>query len=234
LSYDGRYVAFQYWSSSGPYFYGALIRDRQTGTDRAASLSSCGVSAWIPTGLYLGGSISTSVSGDGQRMLFNSPAMNLAAGDLNGKEDVFLRDFLAPASGPACSYCRPGTSSIGCVPSMSTSGIPSASSGAGFTLSCTNVQGQTYGILFMGLAPQLAPGGGPGSHFCVAVSARLTPPTNTSGTFNTCDGFLSIDWNAAVGSTLPPGEEVFAQAWLRDPGATSTVLSDAVQFYVRP
>lgn len=140
------------------------------------------------------------------------------------------------------TFCTAGTTSSGCVPSISGTGTPSASLASGFTLSVTAVEAQKQGILFYGIdnssfAP--SPWGGGSSFLCVK------PPAQRMGTLSTggaaaCSGSLSIDWNAymathpgALGAPLVSGQPVFAQGWFRDPPSPKTTnLTDALSFVV--
>jgi Tol biopolymer transport system component len=90
LSADGRYVAFR--SAATNLVSGdtngvndVFVHDRQTGTTALVS---------VATGGALGNQDSRvpAVSADGQIVVFQSMATNLAAGDTNGTWDIFLHD----------------------------------------------------------------------------------------------------------------------------------------------
>ncbi len=86
LSADGRYVAYQsldYYSR-----WKIWVRDRQAGTTQMVSLTSTG---GAPNGDCSYPSISTT----GQYVVFTCAASNMAPGDTNGVEDVFVRDRTA-------------------------------------------------------------------------------------------------------------------------------------------
>jgi Tol biopolymer transport system component len=90
ISLDGRFVAFSSLASN--LVAGDLNRrrdvfvfDAMTGMVERVSVPAAG-------GEALGESDAPSISGDGSRVVFASKAPNLAAGDLNGRWDVFLRD----------------------------------------------------------------------------------------------------------------------------------------------
>ncbi len=94
VSSDGRFVGFS--SSASDIVTGdtnsvsdVFLRDMSTSTTTLVSINSGG------TGAGNGGSLSSSVSSDGQSVVFRSAASNLVAGDGNGKDDVFLRDTQA-------------------------------------------------------------------------------------------------------------------------------------------
>jgi Tol biopolymer transport system component len=87
---DGRYVAFESWSSNlvegdnndtGDVF----VRDRVNGVTERVSVSTTGAEGNGSSGL-------PSISGDGRYVAFESGADNLVSGDGNGSTDIFVRD----------------------------------------------------------------------------------------------------------------------------------------------
>lgn len=70
------------------------------------------------------------------------------ATDLNGNVGVStLRSFTA--SGPGgLTYCTPGTTTNGCIATMSASGAPSIGAASGFVLTTSDVEGQRAGLVF--------------------------------------------------------------------------------------
>jgi hypothetical protein len=156
-----------------------------------------------------------------------------------------FRIFGTCGSGVPSVYCTAGTTTHGCAPAISFSGAPSASSGSGFTITVSGVEGLAAGIVFYGIdntgyAP--APWGASSSFLCVKHPTQRTGAQNSGGTFTVCDGVLALDWNAyvathpsALGSPFAIGQHVFAQGWFRDPPSPkSTMLSDALEFVVAP
>jgi len=96
ISADGRYVAFQSWPSdpvSGETTgrRDVFVRDRVTGATTRVSIASSGTQANNDSS-----SGGAAISADGRFVTFESLANNLVAGDTNGKQDVFVRDRLAP------------------------------------------------------------------------------------------------------------------------------------------
>ncbi len=96
ISPDGRFVSFQSQASNlvpddtnSSAFNDVFLRDRQAGTTIRASVSTTGEQGNNTSN-------NSSVSADGQRVLFTSSANNLATPDINGTTDVFLRDLAAP------------------------------------------------------------------------------------------------------------------------------------------
>jgi len=90
ISADGRYVAF--YSFASTLVPGdtngrsdVFVRDRVTGTTSRVSVSSSG-------GQGNKESFSPAISADGRYVAFHSRATNLAPGDTNGTDDVFVRD----------------------------------------------------------------------------------------------------------------------------------------------
>jgi Tol biopolymer transport system component len=240
ISADGRYVTYNSNATNlvagdTNGFSDIFVRDRNGGTTVRASVDSLGAQGNT-------NSSDPAISADGRCVAFQSYATNLVAGDTNGFADVFVRDrgWLYPGA-----YCTAGTTSSGCIASISASGSPSASSGSGFTLSVSAVEGQKQGLLFYGLdntgfAP--APWGGSTSYLCIKSPTQRTPAQSSGGTAGACNGALAIDWNlfrastpGALGSPFAAGQHVFAQGWFRDPPSPKTTsLSNAIEFVVGP
>jgi hypothetical protein len=147
-------------------------------------------------------------------------------------------------TGNVTSYCTPSTTTNGCNPVMGASGTPSAAASSGFTLTCSNVEGQRSGLIFYGVSGPVANPWGVGSTstVCVKAPTQRTLVHLTGGSFNACDGQLSIDWLAfmaanpgALGQPLAQGHAFHAQAWFRDPPAVKTTnLSDGLRFLLCP
>jgi hypothetical protein len=141
----------------------------------------------------------------------------------------------------AASYCTAGTTTNGCLASLTSAGSASATAGSGFTLMATSVEGAKSGLIFYGISGQIAsPWGTSSSYLCVKAPTQRTATQSSGGTNGACDGTLSIDWNqfiaanpTALGAPFAGGETVQAQAWFRDPPSPKTTnLSDALQFTV--
>jgi Tol biopolymer transport system component len=91
VSSDGRYVAFE--SGATDLILGdtnnaadIYVKDTQTGSIERVSVDSSGTQS-------NGDSSAPSISGDGRYVAFVSSATNLIASDVNGVDDVFLRDM---------------------------------------------------------------------------------------------------------------------------------------------
>lgn len=149
---------------------------------------------------------------------------------------------VTPCSGQQ-AYCTAGTTTNGCVPSISASGWPSAAASSGYTLQVQQVDGQRQGLIFYGVSGPLAAQWGLGSSFlCVKTPTQRMPVSNTGGAVGQCNGALSIDWRAwtssnpgALGTPFGAGDMVYAQGWFRDPAASkATNLSNALSFALCP
>ena len=198
------------------------------------------------TGLLdqFGGSVA--VSGD--TVVVGADAEGSNATGVNGNQ----ADNSAMDSGAAyvftlpnsVTYCTAGTSTNGCVPSISATGWPSLAATSGFSITVANVEGQKQGLLFYGLSGRTATAWGAGgtSFHCVKAPTQRMQSQNSGGTSGLCDGVLSEDWLAylaahpsALGQPFAAGATINAQAWYRDPSAVkSTNLSDALEFVTQP
>jgi Tol biopolymer transport system component len=90
ISADGRYVAFESDASNlvaddTNGVCDAFVHDRQTGETTRVSVATDGTQGEC-------GSWAASISTDGRYVAFSSYASTLAAGDTNGREDIFLHD----------------------------------------------------------------------------------------------------------------------------------------------
>ncbi len=158
--------------------------------------------------------------------------------DGTGVDHGVVRAFrLFPATPTA--YCTAKTNSMGCAPSMGSSGAPSVSSSSSFLVNCSSVLNQVSGLLFYSQGPGAAPF--QGGTLCVRVPTRRTPPQSSVGSASgsDCSGVFSIDFNARIQSgvdpTLVAGAEVFGQYWSRDPASPSTTsLSNGLRFLISP
>lgn len=177
----------------------------------------------------------------------NGDVYLVASIDINGTTsttddiDVVLR---IPAATAPVAYCTAGTTTNGCVPSISASASPSVSFANPCTVSIASVEGQKSGLIFYGVAgPQALPWSATSSSFnCVKSPTQRSSPQSSGGTVNACDGSLALDWNAfqlgnpgALGSPWSVGDKAFVQGWFRDPPAPkSTNLSDALELTYAP
>jgi hypothetical protein len=147
----------------------------------------------------------------------------------------------------AIPYCAATPNSQGCIPVIGSSGQPSATAGAGFVITGSNVLNGTPGLLLYGFEGQAATPFGHGT-LCLAGPTRRTPGVNSGGspTGSDCSGVYSIDFNAfvagSIGGNPPPdlrvpGTTVDVQWIGRDPGFAwpdNTVLSAGLHLTICP
>jgi hypothetical protein len=146
------------------------------------------------------------------------------------------------------AYCTAKTTSAGCVPATSFTGMPSASASSGFVVSCSQVRNQKNGLVFYGVngSANLPFQGGT---LCVAVPQVRTPIQSSGGNpspADDCSGSFALDMNAYAsgalgGAPLPAlsvaGTTVHCQFWGRDPGFAppqNTMLSNGLRYVVLP
>jgi hypothetical protein len=84
-------------------------------------------------------------------------------------------------SGTPVVYCTAKINSLGCLPAIGFTGVPSATSGIGFVVRGTNVRNNKNGLLFYGVSGRASlpfQGGTPqGTDRASAEPARRRPPT---------------------------------------------------------
>lgn len=240
ISADGRYVVFNTPASnlvSGDANANpnTFLRDRVLGTTECIDVGPDG----LPVGF--GGDNFGGLSANGRFVAFRCLDASITVNPATSPSGmVLLRDRVGCESTIA-TYCTAPPTSHGCLPSIAGSGTPSATAGAGFTISVSGVEGQSPGICFYGISgPSAIPFGGGASVLCVKSPLQRTPVQNSGGTVGLCDGHFAIDWNAFIagqagvlGGLFVGGETVWAQQWFRDalaPGGAN--LSDAIWFTV--
>jgi hypothetical protein len=201
-------------SLAGPYFgnsdawlaradpSGNLLATRQVGT---SSFDSAFGAALDPTnGLFVSGGTWGNLGGSSF-----------------GQQDGWLALFNDQCA-PPTSYCTAKTNSLGCLPSISLSSLPSASAGSGCTLSTTQVIGNRSGLFFHSkTGPIAAPFHG--GFMCVKSPTRRHALWNSGGTSGVCDGVFTEDFNAYISTGADPGlvagVNVWIQTWSRDAAA---------------
>ncbi len=243
ISADGRYVVFS--SSHGGWVagdtngvYDQFVRDRLNAELTRVSLTSLNQQS-------AGDSRASRVSSDGRFVVYHS-LDSVTPNDTNSFSDIVLRDLWMYSQWPCCvpnNYCTAGTSSNGCVPTMSASGSPSNWSGSGFTIAALGVEGSRIGYLYYGVTGASAsPWGMSSSVMCVQAPRQRMGNVHSGGTAGQCNGVVAADWNSyissqpsALGQPFAPGTQVWAQAWYRDPPSPKTTnLSDGIFFVVCP
>ena len=164
-----------------------------------------------------------------------------------GRTDVDTRS-LGGVVPPPVVYCTAKLNSLGCTPTIGSSGSASATSGSGFVVNGSNVRNNKNGLLFYGVSGR-ASTPFQGGTLCVASQIKRTGAINSFGTpapTNDCTGLYSIDMNTFALSAGPPtplpalsvaGTPVNCQFWGRDPGfppPNNTTLTDALEYTVGP
>lgn len=142
-------------------------------------------------------------------------------------------------------FCTSSLTTGGCTPRITHRGAPRVGAPAGFAIEVLGVDGQRSGLVFYGVdnsafAP-LPWAAGSTSWLCVRSPIQRSPTQTSVGSAGACDGALSLDWSqfvasqaGALGTPFAIGDDVYLQAWFRDPPAPrATNLSDAVRFTLR-
>ncbi len=142
---------------------------------------------------------------------------------------------------PPLPYCSAKVNSLGCYPSTTFAGKPSAGSAGGFVISTGNVLNQANGLYFYS---QSGPAATPflGGTLCVALPLSRMDVLNSAGNpppFHDCTGIFAVDFNSWVHSGVDPslvaGSEVWIQNWSRDPADPFSVnLSAALEIQLCP
>lgn len=177
------------------------------------------------------------LSANGARVAFVSSAADLVPGDTNFMYDVFAR---LSGSLPPIVYCESDDNSLGCAPSISGSGVASASSGSGFEIRAEELVNHQAGLLLYSKSgPQQQPFGG--QYLCVKPPLVRAGVQGTGGGGATpnCSGTFSFDFNAWVATGNDPalgiGSTVWGQVWSRDPlSASGTHLTQGITFVLGP
>ena len=149
-----------------------------------------------------------------------------------------------PSNPTPTVYCTPGTTTNGCLGSISASANPNVAHNNTCQLSVSGVEGQKSGILFYGLSSNIQPwcSLGGNSLLCVKAPTQRTIAQPSGGTAGACDGSFGLDWNAwqvansgALGQPFAAGNNVYVQGWFRDPPACKTTnMTDAVELTYVP
>ncbi|MCE9594118.1 MAG: hypothetical protein K8S98_07990 [Planctomycetes bacterium] len=142
-------------------------------------------------------------------------------------------------NGGASTYCISKKNSVGCQPTISSSGQASASQPSGFVVSASQEINNKSGVFFYGHGAQNTPF--QGGALCVQLPIQRTPVTNSGGNPppNDCSGVIGLDFNAWIQTGSDPsliaGASVFGQCWSRDVASPSgTNLSNAIRFTICP
>lgn len=148
-------------------------------------------------------------------------------------------DKLPPPTVSDCQILPTVTQTCQSVASFS--GTPSASTGAGFTLTFGGLNANVNGIVFYGVNGPTNQPWSAQSNLCVKTpTIRLggVPGASglTGGTVGLCNGQYSFDMNTQLlAAGIPQGTGVNVQGWQRDPASGKTTnVTDAIGFFVGP
>lgn len=138
------------------------------------------------------------------------------------------------------TYCQGKANSLGCVPTIGSSGVPSLGSAAPFTIDASGFLNQKFGLLFYGTAANALPFHG--GTLCVKLPITRTAVQTSGGSSlpaSDCSGTYAFDFNAYLQSGADPSLQaathVRCQYWSRDPNDPTGFLdslSDALWFSV--
>jgi predicted deacylase len=229
------------WLLQRPASLSGHVTDSCTGAPVAADISYVGAnfthneknSSFMPYGRYHAflpaGNVTVEFSAPGYvKQSFN---VNVTATSAQVLEVSLVSAPLA--------YCTAKVNSALCLPTIGSTGSPSASAGSGFSISAANVLDNKNGLLFYSKsgANALPFQGG---WLCVKSPQTRTAVQSSLGS-PPCNGSFSFDFNAWIASGADPGlvagAQVWAQYWSRDPGFAppdNTSLTDALQFTICP
>ncbi len=155
------------------------------------------------------------------------------------RSDIGALRYDASYAPAPMTYCTARVNSAGCTPSISSSGLASATSGSPCLVTCSNQLNQRTGFLCYGLAPRELPY--QGGWLCVMSPTRRTPLQNSGGSTagTDCTGTFAFDLNSRIQSgsdpALVPGVFVYSQYWSRDPAASfASNRSNAIRLAITP
>ncbi|MCK6444787.1 MAG: hypothetical protein L6Q99_00185 [Planctomycetes bacterium] len=146
----------------------------------------------------------------------------------------------AGCTGNVTPYCTAKVNSLGCTPTVASSGIPNVANCAGpaFNLTVANLVGNKNGLWFYG-TNGLNGVAFQGGHLCIKPAIKRLSVQASGGQGTACNGTYTTNFNARICSgsdaALVAGALVGAQAWTRDPNSPSTTsLSSAISFTICP
>lgn len=166
-------------------------------------------------------------------------AIDLAVSNSYNSYSLSVLDHSSPAVPDIAVYCTAKTNSLGCVPELAVSGLPSISSPQACRIQASQELSHAPGTLFYGSAPLSVPFSG--GFKCVAGPVRRTPLQDSGGTpgQSDCSGFYAFDINAWMRGGNDPallaGTPVFCQFWSRDAASPAPInLTAAVHLVICP
>jgi hypothetical protein len=206
-----------------------FLHDRVSGRTERVSVDNAGAQAYATSGWPV-------VSRDAGRIAFASAAP-FDPTDSNAAWDAYVRECPLPTT-----YCTAKTNSLGCMPAITSTGVPLATWPNGYVLGARNVLNQKVGILLYSTTSAAAL---PfhGGTLCVHQPVIRTPLQHSGGSTvgSDCTGSFYLDFNTRIASGVDPslvaGAQVWAQYWSRDPGFAppqNSNLTDALSFVIDP
>ena len=154
-----------------------------------------------------------------------------SGGIFEGAIHVYRFDVAAPVS-----TCTPKLNSAGCLPTVSTIGVPRISGSTPFTINAVDVNSFSPGIFFYGYGQTDVPF--LGGTLCALPPIRRTQVQSSFGQVpGTCEGTFAFDFAAHAANGTDPnltaGAAITGQFWSRDPFSSfGTSLTDATSFTV--
>lgn len=136
-----------------------------------------------------------------------------------------------------CTHCTGKVNSLGCTPSLSWTGAPSASAGSGFVVRADGLIPGMGGLVIYGYDAK-PPSAFQGGSLCLLSPIVRTSFQNSGGTSG-CSGSIALDFNAWLASgadpLLGPGTTLAAQVWSRDlQSSFGSSVSNAIRFVYAP
>ena len=137
------------------------------------------------------------------------------------------------------TYCTAKANGLGCVPEISSVGLPTVSSPSGFVVRAESIVNNTVGQLVISTMPGLLPF--QGGWLCMSAPVTRAPAVTSGGTPGLpvdCTGSWSFDLNSYVYllNPLPAGTTLYVQWWGRDPTSSPfpSSASNALEIVFQP
>jgi len=154
----------------------------------------------------------------------------------NGADSGLARVWFMGCPSPS-TYCTAKTNSVGCVPQIDHSGVPTRVTGADdFTITASNVLSGKNGLLFWGRTALSNPFHG--GILCVGPPTVRTPIQDSGCAIcAACQGTYTFAFSHSymAAHSVQSGDTIYAQFWSRDPGFAPPKnygLTDALEFTV--
>ncbi|HUR27956.1 MAG TPA: hypothetical protein VM509_07210 [Planctomycetota bacterium] len=248
------YVTADWYGTPTDTFVQGLLPGHYEATLYGAQCLTAGTIVYVTVN---GGQFQVPVSGT-YNGSFASMNLGRFSFDLTNSNSLTLRSHNTSASWCALqltwfefptSYCTAKVNSLGCLPSIASTGVPSATATSGFIVTCSNVVNQKPGSIIYKVGGSAASLPFTGGTLCVGPTGIRRTITQSSGgsslPAHDCSGGYVFDMNAfaqgALGGNpdpalLVPGSRVRVQWWGRDQGFAApdnTLLSDGLEYDVR-